>query len=93
MAVTWDVDIRVTDMAENRVRVTYRRTDDVAGTNWSHTIKGIIDTAKLAVTRKAITDKVWAEWLSYSGKLAAAQAKTDSWEPVLAADIQAKEVI
>ena len=94
MAVTWDVDITVTDLAENRAQIVYTRTDDTPEapiSGWRHTFKGIVNTDNLAATRAALKAKAWAEWTAARDKAAAIKAKTDVWEAALEADIAAME--
>jgi len=91
MAVKWAVEISVIDLAENRIKATYRRTDDLDGSTWSHTVKGIVDAKNPAMARAAMTNKIWAEWQEHLSRRAKIKAKVDALESAFAADIQAKE--
>lgn len=92
MAAIWAVTIRVLDLAQRRCSITYTRTDDEAGTTWTHTYDGIVDTDDLGATRLALLDRAWADYSADIAAQAAIAEVVPAWEAALTGDIAAREV-
>ena len=93
MAETWDVKVDVLNLAEKRVRVTYRRADDGVdpAVVWTWATEGIVDMGDLPGFRLKLTNRAWVEWTAYADAQAAIAAVVLGWESALTADITAKE--
>ena len=94
MAVTWDVQIDVLDLAAKKVRVTHTRADDAVDAlvpEWTFASNGIVDMVNLRAYRVALTATAWAEWEAYRDKQQSIAAVVPGWELALTNDITAKE--
>jgi len=91
MAVTWTVDIAVTNRAAKRIRVTAKRVDDVSGDEWSRTAEGQIDPQDLAGSRDKVVNTIWKRWQAHQTKQADEAALISGWETALENALDALE--
>ena len=94
MAITWDIEFAVTNLAEKRVRVTAKRTDDVAGTTWTKSAATLYNTATETkgqfLTR--IKDTIWNSYQAYLAEQASYASLLSDWENLIEAALDAEEV-
>ena len=93
MAITWEVTIGVTDLAQRRVLVRAVRTDDAAPESpWSHVQKAQVPPgANAQQIANVIVSNAWAAWQAEQTKAAQIEAFLGIAESLAKTGLEAQE--
>lgn len=89
MAITWTPEIIVTNLAEDRIRFSATRLDDVTGDSRTYSAgEGIVTTN---AHKRTMEDKVWDEYQSALAREVAVHAKISVWLGEAKTNLENKE--